>query len=161
MTPSFDLRSATPDDGDAVFALYEELFRHHIERIWGWDPAWQTLNFAEEWRAARTEVIFSAGRLAGYLQVKNEPDHTYILSLGLLPSVQGQGIGRLIMSDLKKEAGPRGLPLRLSVFRTNPRALRFYETLDFRITDATPEFHRLEWRPDSLPTRNCPPVPPC
>jgi ribosomal protein S18 acetylase RimI-like enzyme len=145
--PSFELRAATLDDREAIFALYERLFRHHIDQIWGWDPAWQTANFAEEWRIARTKMIIAGGELSGYLQLKSEPDHDYILSLGIVPDSQGQGIGRRLMSDLKRDAAERSLSLRLSVFSTNPRALKFYETLGFRVTDVTPEFHRLEWHP--------------
>ena len=145
MSSSFELRAATPDDHDAVFALYENLFRHHVERIWGWDPAWQTANFTEEWQTARTDLILTLHGLSGYLQVKSEPDHDYILSLGILPESQGQGIGRRIVADLMQAAASRGMPLRLSVFRTNPRALEFYESLGFQTTTETPEFHRLEW----------------
>ncbi|WP_367871551.1 N-acetyltransferase family protein [Luteolibacter sp. Populi] len=146
MPAAFEIRDAEPADHEIVFDLYEALFRHHVEQIWGWNQEWQIANFAEEWRRARTSVILVEGAIAGYLQVQLEEDHSYLLSLGILPASQGVGIGYRIMEDLMDETALRGLPLRLSVFRTNPRALRFYEALGFQVTEATPEFHRLEWQ---------------
>jgi len=146
MLATFEVRDAEPADYEHVFDLYGALFREHIEQIWGWDEAWQIANFAEEWRTARTRVIVVEGRIAGYIQLKLEADHSYLLSLGIAPTSQGGGIGRRIMEDLMGETVRRGVPLRLSVFRTNPRALKFYEVLGFQVTEATAEFHRLEWR---------------
>ena len=145
MLATCEVRDAEPEGYEIVFDLYEALFREHIEQIWGWNQAWQIANFAEEWRSARTCVILVEGRIAGYLQVQLEADHSYLLSLGIGPANQGGGIGRRIMEDLMGETTLRGVPLRLSVFRTNPRALKFYEMLGFQVTEATAEFHRLEW----------------
>ena len=141
----FELRPATLDDAARIYRLYKKLFYSHIHQIWGWDEAWQRENFAKEWDEARTWFIDSRGQLSGYLQLRDEPDFMYVLSLGILPDSQGCGIGRRIMVSLQEEAGRLGQPLRLSVFRTNPRALSFYQGLGFRVTEETEAFHRLEW----------------
>jgi ribosomal protein S18 acetylase RimI-like enzyme len=150
VTDDFELHEAEPSDAEPIYALYESLFRHHIEQIWGWDEAWQRANFTEEWQMARTWRVESQGRLAGYIQQKNEQDFVYLLSVAIIPDFQGRGIGRQIMAGFQDEAARLGQPLRLSVFRTNPRALSFYQGLDFRVTEETEAFHRLEWLPASL-----------
>lgn len=144
-SPHPELQEAVSGDANLIFEIYKELFLSHIETIWGWSEAWQRLNFDEEWKAARTWRIESEGRLAGYIQQRDQPDYVYLLSVAILPDFQGRGIGREIMRGFQKKAAQLGQPLRLSVFRTNPRALSFYQNLGFRVTEETPEFHRLEW----------------
>lgn len=68
--PHFELNGASPADAGPIIDLYKELFHGHIQQIWGWDEAWQRLNFEEEWKTARTWRIESQDRLAGYLQQK-------------------------------------------------------------------------------------------
>ena len=79
---------------------------------------------------------------------KLEPDHCYLLGLGLIPGFQGRGIGRRVMECLQSESRQLRLPLRLSTFRINPRALGFYLSLGFRITATTDTSTKLEWLPD-------------
>lgn len=80
---------------------------------------------------------------------KEESDFIYLLSIAIIPDFQGRGIGREIMLGFQRMAEELGQPLRLSVFRTNPRALSFYLNLGFRVAEETPEFHRLEWLPET------------
>lgn len=145
----FELQAAEESDAEPIYLLYKELFQNHIEQIWGWDEGWQQENFVKEWEEARTWRIDSRGQLLGYLQLRNEAEFMYILSLGILPEFQGRRIGRVITRSLQQEAAGRGQALRLSVFRTNPRALSFYQGLGFRVTEETEAFHRLEWRADA------------
>ena len=136
------------DDAERIYPGYKALFHSHVEQIWGWEEAWQRQNFAEEWEGARTWWIESQGQLSGYLQLRNGADFMYVLSLGILPDCQGRGIGRRIMRSLQEDAASLAQPLRLSVFRTNPRALSFYQALGFHVTEESEAFHRLEWLPE-------------
>lgn len=142
----FELKPANEADDGPIYLLYKDLFQSHIEQIWGWDESWQRENFTKEWEEARTWRIESEKQLSGYLQLRNEADFMYVLSLGILPAFQGRRIGREIMVSLQEEATSLGQSLRLSVFRTNPRALSFYQALGFGVTEETEAFHRLEWR---------------
>jgi len=58
---------------------------------------------------------------------------------------QGKGFGKRLVNDLQKRAMALGLPLELVVFRTNSRALRFYERCGFRIVGKTDEFFEMSW----------------
>ena len=147
MPPSFDIREASADDYEPLFNLHAALFKAQIEQIWGWDEVWQRENFAEEWSCCRARVIESAGRPVGCVLTKQETDHLYLLSIGLIEGFQGKGIGGEIMKALQNEAFELSLPLRLSTFRINPRALAFYQRLGFKITGATETSDKLEWHP--------------
>jgi ribosomal protein S18 acetylase RimI-like enzyme len=106
MGPSYEIRPATDAYRPAVGEIYAALFRGDIERIWGWDETWQRENFAAEWEASETRIIEVAGRLAGYLQRQFREDHDYLLSLGLIPEMQGRGIGSSIMQGLQNRKTP-------------------------------------------------------
>lgn len=144
------LTPASITDQDALFVLHEQLFRHHIERIWGWDDAWQRTNFLKEWEESITELIHHDGENAGYLQIRPEPDHHYLLGISIHPDFQGRGLGTAVMETLQQRAALQQFPLRLSVFRTNPRVIAFYQRLGFRTEAETETGCRMVWEPPAV-----------
>jgi len=145
MVPHFTISAAGEDDYDSVFALHEQLFRTHIEQIWGWHQDWQRENFSNNWKQCDTRVIESHRELIRYVQTFQYPDHIFLKNLGLLPPHQSKGIGLSIMQDLQAKATALGLPIRLSVFTTNPRAQRFYERIGSINESRTAEFQHVSW----------------
>lgn len=139
------LTPASVTDQDALFLLHEQLFRHHIEQIWGWDDAWQRTNFLKEWDEALTELIQHNGETAGYIQTRPEPDHLYLLGIAIHPDFQSQGLGTAVMQELQQRAALQQRPLRLSVFRTNPRVIEFYVRTGFLIEEETETGCRMRW----------------
>ncbi len=140
------LRPASPDDHDALFALHVELFRSHIEQIWGWDDDWQLNNFKKEWAEVRTEILSHDGERLGYIQTRQEPDHLYVLNLALYPRFQSLGFGSASREILKERARLEGLSIKLSVFRTNQRVIEFYKRLGFEIEAETETGLSMHWR---------------
>lgn len=149
MRPPLEIRDAGSDDYEAIFGLHEAHFKEGIERIWGWDGSRQRENFADEWRTVTTRSLFLAERWIGYVQLKENADCLYLLCLAVKPEFQGRGIGRSVMNGLQAEAARCTLPLRLSVFRSNPRAERFYEGLGFQVSGSNEDLIRMEWLPSS------------
>jgi ribosomal protein S18 acetylase RimI-like enzyme len=143
-TTPFRIALAEDDCFEAVFALHEQLFRWHIGQIWGWHPEWQQTNFRGNWGTCDTHLIESEdGRLIGYRQILQQPDRIFLKNLGLIPDFQGRGIGCRLIRQLQNEAESAGLPIRLSVFVTNPRAQAFYEKLGFIHENRTSEFQHM------------------
>ena len=54
-----------------------------------------------------------------------------MIDIALLPDHRGRGIGARLLRDVLHEATAAGLPVRLSVERSNP-ARSLYERLGFR-----------------------------
>jgi len=52
-------------------------------------------------------------------------------NIAIQPLFQDRGIGQSVLKTLQQVAVQRGLPLKLRLFPTNPRAQRFYERLGF------------------------------
>ena len=148
-----NLRPATLSDQPALFDMHEELFREHIEEIWGWDDAWQITNFKKEWAEVRTEILTRDDELLGYIQTRPEADHLYVLNLALYPRYQSLGFGSTTMDVLKERARVEALSIKLSVFRTNQRVIAFYKRLGFEIEGETETGFKMHWR-DNTSTKN-------
>jgi ribosomal protein S18 acetylase RimI-like enzyme len=150
---SMTLRPASIADQEALYALHVELFRCHIELIWGWDDDWQLDNFKKEWAEVRTEILTKDGELLGYIQTRQESDHFYVLNLAVYRRCQCLGLGSMAMEILKQRAIREGLSIKLSVFRTNQRVIEFYKRLGFEIEVETETGLRMHWR-DEASTKN-------
>jgi len=133
-------------DPEVLFAIHERSFRSHIEAIWGWDEPWQRQRFAEEIGASETRAVRVDGRILGYIQVAEEPERIFLRNINIEAGARGCGIGSELIRDLKARAAHSNLPVALGVFRTNPRAVSFYERLGFVRTGRTETHVAMEWR---------------
>lgn len=141
-----DLRPAADCEGADLFEIHREVFRSHIEQIWGWNEEWQKANFAKELASSTTTVIWINYLIVGYLQVRDEGKRIYIQNIALLPDFQSKGIGTRLIKELQAAAAVRGVPVELGVFRTNESARRFYERLGFERTCTTETHTEMSWR---------------
>lgn len=102
------------------------------DRSWGaWDEQEQYLAFIDAWDVSQTRIVECDGTDVGWLRVERHRDHDWLELLAVATDAQNQGIGRAIMVELFGEATARGVPLWLSVYRSND-ARRFYERLGMK-----------------------------
>ncbi len=127
MSDAVDIRPAALEDLESLFDLHRTVFRSHIEEIWGWDEEWQRSRFRQEFDSSVTSVVQVAGRTVGYVQTVVDANQLYLQNIALHPEVQRQGIGTCLVKRLQQDAVERNVPVNLSLFRTNPQAVNFYE----------------------------------
>lgn len=77
-------------------------------------------------------VILHAGKRVGLFKVVREGLQWELVQVQLMPSVQGRGIGTMLLQSLVGEARSKGASLRLSVLKANP-AKRLYERIGFNV----------------------------
>lgn len=78
-------------------------------------------------------VIEVDGEIAGAIGVRAELLRgPYLQFLGMLPKLQGRGIGSAILDWMEAEAGPYARNLWVCASDTNTAAIRFYERHGFR-----------------------------
>ena len=142
---SWKLRPVGPGDLETLFELHRIVFRPHIEEIWGWDEATQRALFRRDLEASSTEVVEADGDTVGYLQTDLDANRLFLRNLVLHPARQGCGIGSGLVERLQRDAAGHGVPIELVVFRTNPRAERFYERLGFERTGRSAAFVEMRW----------------
>jgi len=140
---ALDLRAASEQDREFLYALHCSTMREVIERTWGWDDTWQRADFEKRFAAYTVSIIEAGSRSVGSLWLEQRPDSLYIHDLEIEPASQGRGIGTAVIEMVIEQGTSRGLPIVLSVVPANPRAMRLYERLGFRVTCVEPPFIRM------------------
>lgn len=70
------------------------------------------------------------GRDIGYFSLKETEVGLYLENIQLLPSVQGRGLGTVILKRVLQDNASQ--PIELTTFTNNP-AMRLYERLSFEV----------------------------
>ena len=89
--------------------------------------------------------------LASFAEHKPDGTYHYLMFLGIHPSQQGRGLGRLLVAEGQRRAAEAATPVYLE--STNARNLGFYRSMglqqvgDFVLEPAGPPVYRLWWQP--------------
>lgn len=92
-----------------------------------WLPA-----FAEKYRSLKPSDMLDVGLKPERMIIDELDEYPAHLHIDLLPDLQGQGMGRLLMRTLLAELRERGVPgVHLGVSPSNTNAQAFYQRLGF------------------------------
>jgi GNAT superfamily N-acetyltransferase len=128
------IRAATEADRPFLVWLEEACMRAYAVALWGeWRP-----RPAEDLALDRCRIILAGETSVGCMTTLPHPDHIWVDQLYIAPEFQRQGIGTTALRMILTEAAAIGVPVRLSVIRTNP-ALDFYLSHGLRIHEDTEE----------------------
>src|SRR6478736_5267563 len=151
------LRAARPEDADFLWQLRQQALRPHVEKAWGaWDDVQQRKFFDRGFGPRDTSIIVHDGRDVGRLEINHSRWEIFFGLIELLPEMQGRGLGSQIVRDLQTEAGPKKLPIRLQVIKTNEDAQRFYQRLGFKPAGETTTHRLMLWQPQATCTARVP-----
>lgn len=153
MAHSHDLlvRSALSGDHEFLFEVRRATLRPYVEETSDWDEAEQRAIADREFTELPYAVVEEHGRPVGYVCVIHEPGYDLIDEIAVLPEAQGRGIGtRLLWDILHAARRQRGVPVRLSVFVSNP-ARALYARLGFEVVRTEPPRMSMQWTPDGRP----------
>ncbi|MCB9679117.1 MAG: GNAT family N-acetyltransferase [Alphaproteobacteria bacterium] len=124
------LRPATDADWPAAWDIQREAFLPLVTETWGgWDEAMER-KCRDGWCAADTRMVEIDGAVVGWVQVEHREDHDWLELIAVASAHQGAGLGTTLLRLLIDAAHGRGVPLVLSVYRTNA-ARRLYLRLGF------------------------------
>lgn len=127
----YSLRKAKPSDRAFAEALHKRCYEDVVVRQFGtWDSESQKRSFELEWNPDCYQIIVYHGNDVGVLADERRSDHLYLIQIQIDPSVQNQGIGTDVLTDLCERARSLGLPVRLQVLRCN-QAVKLYERMGF------------------------------
>ena len=117
--------------------------RPHIEAQHGsWDADFQAAKFADVSAIAGHQIILLNGMDIGCLHTDEFSDHIRLYRIWLLPEYQNQGLGSQVLESLINRADELGLPLKLTVLRSNP-AKQLYERLGFSVKKETDSHYEM------------------
>ncbi len=78
---------------------------------------------------------------------KNENE--FLLTGGLVPEYRDRGMGKIVFKFLVDQCH-KSLPIRLEVLKTNTRAFKTYESLNFKIIKENDSLYFMEYYYDSV-----------
>ncbi len=137
-------RIATTADWAPLYSLYQKAMKGYIEKIWGWNEAWQQNHFRGSFETAATYVIESDSGFAGYYQVEFGESSDWLQMLVIIPGMRSLGIGHQLLERLLKTSHDAGKRLMLRVFKMNANAKRFYQRNGWIVVEENEIFYLME-----------------
>ncbi|HEY5730848.1 MAG TPA: GNAT family N-acetyltransferase [Anaerolineales bacterium] len=134
--PPIDIRQATDEDFDFLYAMHIATMKDYVDQIWGWDDAFQESLFRERYIPNQNQVITFEGKDIGMIFLEERTDDVLLRAIEILPTHQGQGIGTRIIQVIIDDAASKQKPVSLSVLKGNP-AKSLYERLGFSVIEET------------------------
>ncbi|WP_158583563.1 GNAT family N-acetyltransferase [Salinisphaera sp. Q1T1-3] len=116
-----------------------------IAALEGWDEALRFADFEQLSRRVPSYVIQADGRDCGYLQVLPRADVLHVVNVAFGPASRGAGHGARLFDWLRGAARRRRCGLHLKTYRSNPRALAFYQREGFVIRCIDARHWWLDW----------------
>lgn len=127
------IRTVTADDRDAVIALWKAVFPEYADpQKPQRDPE---ANFDR--KLAKKDGLFwlaeSDGLVIGSAMAGYDGHRGWLYSVGVLPSLRGQGFGRALVAHAEAELARLGCPkINLQVLTAKPESQRFWNALGYR-----------------------------
>ncbi|MES3006984.1 MAG: GNAT family N-acetyltransferase [Pseudomonadota bacterium] len=142
-------RKAARSDMDWLYQTFKLTMQHYIQQTWGWDELLQQHSFHDHLPAATFSIASRNGFDVGAYSVLEKNDHLWLEMVLVLPELQNQGMGSILLRRAQEGAGAKGKPLRLSVLKVNP-AQQFYKRLGFQVTGEDAWSFKMEWSNPSV-----------
>jgi len=95
---------------------------------------------------AYESIVLAGAAPAGRIYVDRQDAQMLIVDLTLLPQFQRQAIGRMLVSDLQREAAKYGKAIAGHVERWNP-ARMFWQRMGFNVGPGNDMYYRISWTP--------------
>ena len=148
-------RAATADDEDFLWRVYASSRAEEIS-LWGLPPQQAEMLLRMQYRARTASyaagfpdsdhgILLNGEIPVGAAIVARSSDSIRLVDVALFGEFRGSGIGGAFVAQLMQEARERGVPLRLSVLRSN-RARNLYARLGFAETAADQMYIEMEYR---------------
>ena len=125
----------------------------------GWGPAFQAdflvsqydaqqRYYRSQFATAEVRIVQCEDRDVGRLITECTETEIRLIDVALLPQYRGNGIGTFLLTSLMEDAGREGKSIRLRVEQSN-RALHWYRSLGFDITDEPGLYVAMAWTADA------------
>jgi predicted N-acetyltransferase YhbS len=140
------IRPATPADAQGATGVVREAFEVYVERMGGLEPWPMTLDYAALIEAGDTWVAQDDGEVVGVLVLEPHEDHLLLEIVAVAPSVQGSGVGTLLLDLADSETRSRSLgEVRLFTNALMTENLAYYPRHGYVEThrDQVGPFHRV------------------
>lgn len=139
------LRPASPDDDLFLYRLYADRRSTELALL-NWSEG-ETRDFLDmQFRAqqqgygaafpdADHRIVMQGGEPVGRILVDRRPHEHLVVDLAVLSPFRARGVGSALMRTVLTTAAADGVPVRLTVSRSDPHVASWYERLGFRVVE--------------------------
>jgi ribosomal protein S18 acetylase RimI-like enzyme len=143
---SLHFKVSGDEDAHLLAEIRVQAMRPSLEALGRFDPQRARDRFLAGFNAIETTIVHVQDETAGFFVVRKRSDHLYLDHLYIAAAFQGQGIGRRIVDDIKREAQRSSLPIRLMALKDSP-ANGFYRSCGFEFVSAEAFDNLYRWTP--------------
>lgn len=131
--PTFEMRRATVADAPAIRALTRAAYARWVPLI-GREPKPMTADYDAAVRMHRFDLLYRDGQLAGLIETVDEGDRLLIENVAIAPDLQGQGLGRRLLTHAEAIAANLRRPrIRLYTNQRFTQNIALYQRLGYVI----------------------------
>ena len=139
-----NIRQIVYTEIEEAFVLYKELLSPFIEESFGWNEIFQRQRFTESYKLEDLFWYVDEDEKKALVCRNVLEDAYHIQLLLVLKKYQNNGIGKEIMMVIQAKAFDENKGLILSTFKSNTKALSFYNGLGFSVVDEDNDFLSLK-----------------
>ncbi|MEZ9299105.1 GNAT family N-acetyltransferase [Vibrio splendidus] len=121
---------------EELFASVKQGLFIHVDSVFGWDDDFQRQRLLNDYHPSWFHWVYRGKERIGLVCFKPYDNAYHIHLLIISPQYQGHSLGKQVMCLIHKRATEeRREQVTLSSFRSNTRAISFYQSLGYRVVD--------------------------
>ncbi|MEZ8017068.1 GNAT family N-acetyltransferase [Vibrio splendidus] len=121
---------------EELFASVKQSLFIHVDNVFGWDDDFQRQRLLNDYHPSWFHWVYLGKQRVGLVCFKPYDNAYHIHLLIISPQYQGHSLGKEVMYLIHKRATEeRREQVTLSSFRSNTRAINFYQSLGYRVVD--------------------------
>lgn len=125
--------------GDLFDCVKQGIFEH-VDNVFGWDDEFQLNRLSNDYHRSWFHWVYRDSQKVGLTCFKPYDNAYHIHLLIIDPQYQGKMLGKKVMSLIHTKAlREQRNQVTLSSFRSNARAISFYQTLGYKVVDDSDE----------------------
>ena len=94
------IRKATVEDKVFLWNLKVAAMRPYVERVYGWDDAYQYDYFEDNFHPEALDIIQNDGQDVGMYKLQKNEEGWYLAQIEITPELQNRGIGSTIIERI-------------------------------------------------------------
>nr|WP_146492688.1 GNAT family N-acetyltransferase [Vibrio sp. T20] len=130
------LRFVPSSEFEELFAFVKQGLFIHVDSVFGWDDDFQHQRLLNDYHPSWFHWVYRGKERIGLVCFKPYDNAYHIHLLIISPQYQDQSLGKKVMSLIHEKAHQEERnQVTLSSFRSNTRAISFYQALGYQIVD--------------------------
>jgi N-acetylglutamate synthase-like GNAT family acetyltransferase len=142
------IRRGKTIDESWLFQLFKKTMQDHIDAAWGWEELLQKEGFTTSLPARNFTILELDQQAIACMHLSSKSDHLFLDMILVEPAYQRRGFGSKLFEIAREHARQAGLPIQLSVLKTNP-AVKFHQHIGFAVIDEDDHSYKMRLEPEA------------